>query len=220
MSNTITDYPVSCEDEDLVYTEFGVAFQKNRNNPISYDDSYFENYIKRSGTEVASDLNKARVGMAEKYCKELIVDIGIGSGEFIESCNKIKSLGFDINEVGVKWLKERNLFVDLYKEIPEKVEGFTLWDTLEHMPNPDEFISIVRKEQYVFISLPTFENLNDVKKSKHYKPNEHFYYFTIQGMLHYMSDHGFSCLEHNDNEVKAGREGVTSFAFVRNFPKK
>lgn len=147
--------------------------------------------------------------------QKLIVDIGIGSGEFIESCKKIKALGYDINEVGVEWLKKRNIFLDPYKDDLKEIDGFTLWDTLEHMSNPDEFIKVVNYGQHVFISLPTFENLNDVKKSKHYKPNEHFYYFTVKGMLYYMWNCGFSCLDYNNDEVKAGREGVTSFAFVK-----
>ncbi len=213
MDEVIKHYTVCDVDEDLVYTE-GVAYQKDMSKSVSYDKDYFENYVKRSNTEIARRLNAARTGLTEKYCTNCILDIGIGSGEFIES-SKIKAYGFDINPYGVNWLKERGLHVNPYEWLPDEVQGISLWDTLEHMKNPQELFTKLRPGVFVFISLPTFEDVFAVRSSKHFKPNEHYYYFSIPGMIKFMQDSGFAYLEHNDEETKAGREGITAFAFQK-----
>lgn len=215
MTNIILEYPKITEDDDLVYTDL-IAYQKNP-QPFDYDESYFENYVNRAGTEVANKLNKARVAMCYEHIPPwcAIVDVGIGSGEFIERCKDRQVYGYDINEVGINWLKERNLYIDIYDKIPNSVSAFTLWDTLEHIPNPNEFLNVMKPCDILLTSLPIFENLSEIKESKHYKPNEHLYYFTIDGLIAFMEDSGFSYIEHNNMETKAGREGITSFVFVK-----
>lgn len=212
MINKIDSYKILNKDNDLIYTEY-VAYQTDRTQSIDYGDDYFTNYVNISGTSIANKLNNSRVALTEKHCKKCILDIGIGSGEFILSSKKLKVYGFDINPYGVSWLKKRNLLVDPYRENDPEIEGFTLWDVLEHMPNPDDFTNKVLPKQFVFISIPTFVNFRNVKKSKHYKPNEHYYYFSIDGLIKYMDDCDFKYIEHNDMEIKAGREGITSFVF-------
>lgn len=212
MKNIIEDYPISKEDKDLNYTEF-VAYQKDKSISVPYDISYFQDYVNKSGTSIANKLNETRVKLTEKYCNNFIVDIGIGSGEFIESSVKLKVYGFDINPIGVNWLKKRNLFFNPYIENSSKIEGFSLWDVLEHIPNPDEFVSKIICNQLLFISIPVFDDFDLIKSSKHYKPNEHYYYFNTKGLIKYLNDWKFECLEVNDNETKAGREGITTFVF-------
>jgi hypothetical protein len=180
---------------------------------VDYDKDYFENYLHREGTEIAVRLNQARTSLTEKYC-DCVLDMGIGSGEFIKSSN-IKVLGFDINPAGIEWLQRRGLFIDPYIEVPEEVEGFSLWDTLEHIPNPQEFFRVVESGEYVFVSLPIFKDLENIRKSKHYKPYEHLYYYTQQGLIRFMKDSGFIFLEYNEDETAAGREGIGSFVFLK-----
>lgn len=213
MDDVIKGYSVVNTDEDLVYCE-GLAYQRDMSKSVPYDRDYFETYVRRENTAIARRINAARTSLTEKYCTDCILDVGIGSGEFIKS-SKLKVFGYDINPYGIDWLKSRSLFVDPYEHIPNEVQGLTLWDTMEHMKNPQELLCRIPAGKYVFISLPTFEAAARVKQSKHYKPNEHYYYFTVPGMIRYMQDSGFAYVEHNDEETKAGREGVTAFAFVR-----
>lgn len=213
MDTIIENYTIIKVDDDLVYCS-DLAYQKNMSNIIDYDKQYFENYINRENTEISIKLNLARTSLTEKYCKGNILDIGIGSGEFIKS-SKLKVYGYDINPYGIQWLKSRNLFIDPYQHIPDYIEGITLWDTMEHIVNPQTLLRQIREGVFVFISLPVFQDVFNVKKSKHFKPNEHLYYFTEDGMVNFMKNSGFEFLEKNDAETKAGRESVTAFVFKR-----
>lgn len=190
-----------------------LAYQTKPSN-YEYGEQYYNNYINREGTEIAVNLNKARVNLAKKYCKK-VLDIGIGSGEFIKNFGIDCAYGFDINPYGIKWLKENHIYMNPYEEdISVKVDGVTLWDTLEHMVSPSEFLDYIEKE-YVIVSLPIFDNILKVKNSKHFKPGEHLLYFTAQGLINLFEDNGFNVIEMNDAETLAGRENILSFVFRR-----
>jgi hypothetical protein len=181
---------------------------------FNYDDHYFDHYLGLEDTEIAVAINKARKELTEKYV-DSILDVGIGSGEFIKK-STIKCWGYDINPMGVKWLKKQKCFLDPYKKgIPDHIKGVTLWDALEHMPNPTEFLSLIKEGMFVFISMPIFDNLLKVRSSKHYKPHEHLTYWTTAGLVCYMMDLGFSLKEISDKETVAGREGILTFAFKK-----
>jgi SAM-dependent methyltransferase len=213
MDTIISQYAVESSDVDVVYCQ-DLAYQKNMNQSIEYDIAYFENYVKRADTEISCRINQARIDLVEKYCNNCILDIGIGSGEFIRR-STLTVYGYDINPYGVKWLKDRHLFMNPYIEIDINVQGITLWDTLEHIKNPQELLTKIPKGVFLFVSLPTFEDFTKLKQSKHYKPNEHYYYFSINGFKRFMTDSGFEVMEYNDCETQAGREGITSFVCRR-----
>lgn len=212
MDIVISKYPSVVFSEDLMMCE-GVIYQKDMTQSVRYDVDYFEKYIKYEDTNISLKLNECRTTLTESYCS-CILDIGIGSGEFIKK-SKIKVFGYDINPHGVQWLQERSLFVDPYKEMPENIQGISLWDTLEHIPEPHLLWQTLRSGQYVFVSIPIFQDLHAVKENKHFRPNEHYYYFSFSGFITYMKDSGFNFIESNNNETQAGREGIWTFAFVK-----
>lgn len=214
MDEVIKNYTFREFGDDLNYCyEHGLMYQRDMSKPCDYDEAYFDNYVHREDSEIARKLNAARCGLSEKYC-DCVVDVGVGSGEFIKKSN-IKVYGYDINPVGVQWLQERGLFVDIYQEVPVEVQGFTLWDTLEHIPNPQEFLRCVRPGDFLFVSLPIFDEIEQVRQSKHYKPNEHLYYYTHDGLVGFLKDSGFDFVESNEDEIAAGREGIGSFVFLK-----
>ena len=64
--------------------------------------------------------------------------------------------------------------------------------------------------------MPIFRDLPDLLASKHFKPNEHIYYFTRQGLIDFFEHFGFVCLLTDRFETTSfGREGIESFAFLR-----
>lgn len=203
-------------DKDLnICYKNGLAYQASMNQSISYDNDYFEHYVVLEDTEISKKINSARTNLTEKYVSCLI-DIGIGSGEFIKK-SKCKTYGYDINEKGIDWLKEKGKFIDIYNQaLPEDIQGWTFWDCLEHIPEHSKIFNILNKGQYLFLSLPYFENLDKIRESKHYKPNEHYYYFTQSGLINYMKDCGFDLLEYNFDETKAGRNNIIACCFIKN----
>jgi hypothetical protein len=191
----------------------GLACQADKTKLIDYGQEYIDDYNDKRGSEIAKALNEARVELVRKYWLiNSVLDYGIGSGEFIESRNKstlINTFGYDINPVGVDWLRER----ELYRWNVEDFEAVCMWDTLEHIPEPSKILSRISK--YLFMSCPIIDDITKVRESKHYKPGEHLYYFTEDGLKLYMDAAGFRCLEVNDDEVKAGRTDIKTFVFKR-----
>lgn len=194
-----------CKKEEIMY-------QTDMTKSVEYQEDYFEKYVKYENTEISKKLNEGRTKITSEYC-ESILDIGVGSGEFIKS-SKIKTFGFDINPKAIDWLKSNNIFMDPYQD-DLKVAGLTFWDSLEHIPNPSNLLCKISKNQYVFISIPIFKNFPQIKNSKHYRPNEHYYYFTSYGLINYMKDSDFDLIKLDDFETKAGREGILTFVFIK-----
>lgn len=210
----ISNYNRLILDDNLYLTDDeNIAYQRDMSTSVEYKDEYFQKYINYEGSEISKKLNKFRTEITSKYVSTLL-DIGIGSGEFIKS-SKITVFGYDINPVGIDWLNKRNIFLDPYTSNLEHIQGISFWDTLEHIPEPSKLLNKILPKQYVFISIPIFENLKEIKKSKHYRLNEHYFYFTTEGLKRFLGDHNLHCLEIRNDETLAGRENIISFVFQR-----
>lgn len=188
----------------------GIMYQTDMSRSVDYGEDYFNKYCNYEETQIAQRLNQGRTSITGRYCNS-ILDIGIGSGEFIKNC-KIRAYGYDINPLGIQWLKDKDLYINPYESMPN-VDGLCFWDSLEHIPDPNALLSKIKSGQYVFISIPIFDDLGKIKQSKHYRPDEHYYYFTKDGMIKYMTDSNFKILDVSDFEILAGREGIYTFVF-------
>lgn len=213
----VSTYPIVSSDEDLSYCK-EMAYQKDISELIDYEKNYFNHYVKLLGTEKAQRINDARILAVDRTTGDKfspVCDVGIGSGEFISSRNASRgpiTKGYDINPNGEEWLKRNRLWADKNFEC---YRAFTFWDTLEHVPEPDFYFKKIPKDSFVLVSIPIFDDLSKVKRSKHYKPGEHIYYFTEKGFIDWMAQYGFEILEKNAYEILAGREGIGSYAFQK-----
>ena len=138
MDQTLRQFPIERLDTELDWSPcFQVAFQHDMSVSVYYDINYFDKYKNYENTPIARRINAFRTRITEKYCRSLL-DVGIGSGEFITR-SRIGYLGYDINEAGVAWLKERGLYANPYESFPG-VEGVSMWDTLEHIRDPTDLL--------------------------------------------------------------------------------
>lgn len=196
------------EDGDLrLCVEEGVAYQWDQSTLVDYGREYFQKYVAYEGSEVSNRINAGRVNFVNKYTLGPVVDIGIGSGEFIK--HRHLTWGYDVNPVARRWLHENRLWADELHSFA----GYTFWDVLEHVPEPEDYFQHIEAGSYLFTSIPVFEDLWRIRESKHYRPSEHLYYFTDKGFRWWMGQHGFVHLETQDFETKAGRESILSYAF-------
>jgi hypothetical protein len=197
-------------DGDLMVTNRGVAYQKDRDQIVAYDAAYYDKCAGYDGQEIANKINAGRVAfVAKHYGIGKVVDVGIGSGEFIRS--RPDTYGHDVNPAGIEWLRRNDLWVP-------RISGFgaaTFWDVLEHVEEPETYLRQIGLHCYLFASVPIFYELSAIRTSKHYRPGEHLYYWTAEGFVDWMQMHGFLCLEQSDFEIQAGRESINSFAFRR-----
>jgi len=175
---------------------------------MPYDQAYFDKYVVMDDSKTGEALTSARVDLVKKYTDPMFVtDIGIGAGRFMREAN---CAGFDINPIAVKMLIEEQRFIDPYSN---NVLHATFWDSLEHIAYIDGLLDNVR--EYIFVSLPIFDDVKHVLQSKHYRPTEHCWYFTRKGFERFIAAHGFTVLEYNTMETDIGREGIGTFVCKR-----
>ena len=175
--------------------------------PMSYSGPYFAKYQQLDATPMGGALTQARLELVRRHFAGQVVDIGIGGGRFVSEAG---AMGFDVNAEAVAWLKAQGRYYDPYQHHAEAV---TCWDSLEHIPEPEKLLDHVR--EWLFVSMPIYEGQAHCLQSKHYKPGEHIWYWTLPGLIDWMERHGFALVEMNQAESELGREGITNFAFRR-----
>jgi len=184
--------------------ESGIGYYPVKDSP--YDEEYFAKYQRMAETEMGKALTKARVDLVNKYTLGEVTDIGIGSGAFVEA--RENTFGFDINPHGINWLAERGKY-----RLPNDSECLTFWDSLEHIHEPKEMLKGIKK--YAFISIPIFTDQEHVLRSKHFRKDEHCWYFTEEGLKLFMWYYGFHMLEKNTMETELGREDINTYVFKK-----
>ena len=183
-----------------------------------YDSAYFAKVAAYEDTDIGRAVNAGRVAMLARNlpAAATVLDIGAGTGAFLRSAKAagFRTSGWDVMEEAVAGL----LAAGMYADDPYGFEAVTLWDTIEHMDQPECRLRSVRKGAHLFASLPVFTDLRTIRESKHYRPGEHLYYWTTDGFVEWMRLYGFSVLEVSEHEIAAGRESIAAFAFVRDLP--
>jgi hypothetical protein len=173
-----------------------------------YDEAYFEEYKKRAATPMGEALTRERCQLVKIFWKYSVVDIGIGSGQFL--LYHSDAWGYDINPLAESWLKDKTRWCNPYENC---VKAITCWDSLEHIADPEALLANVR--QWVFVSLPIFRSAEHAYTSKHFKPGEHLWYWTPNGFVKWMRQCGFDCRYRGDIEKRLGREDIETFVFKR-----
>jgi hypothetical protein len=194
--------------EGLVWLEsLGMGWYPVRASAQAAD--YFEHYRRLAATPMGEALTARRVQFVrEHFSGELpLVDVGIGCGSFVAAFD---AFGFDVTEEAISWLRDRRIWWDPYLT---PVDAASFWDSLEHIPEPRKIVD--RVQRWVFVSMPIYKGLGHLLRSKHFKPAEHVWYWTRQGLVEWMRDAGFVLREHSLFESELGREDIESFAFER-----
>lgn len=190
--------------------ERGMGYYPVRPDGV-YDEQYFAKYMLYAETPRGRHLNEIRTSLVARHAgrEAALIDVGIGCGAFIEERGP-GAWGFDVNPAGVAWLEDRGLFRDPRQD-PAPI--LTFWDSLEHIPEPGPFLA--GAQEWAFVSLPIFRDADHVLRSRHFRRDEHCWYWTRGGFIAWMGEHGFSCVEHGTPESLAGREDIHTFVFRR-----
>jgi hypothetical protein len=176
-----------------------------------YNDEYWRRYQGYKTSEIGAKLNSKRLLLVRSHCPpgSSIVDVGIGNGHFVEAYGPA-AYGYDVNPVAIEWLCKRKAWWDPHHA---DMPSASFWDSIEHVARPSELIGKVKR--LAFISIPIFTDLDHVLRSKHFRKDEHFWYFTEHGLERWMSRRGFSLEEKNRMEEECGREDIGTFVFKR-----
>lgn len=206
------------------WPEIGIGWYPVEAGIEPYDQEYFDRFGRDAQTPLGRALMTARVDFVDRHYTGTLVDVGIGSGAFIEQRESSKdwdysnchlnpvTYGYDVNPAGIKWLEDNERFWDPYdRALP--FDAMSLWDVLEHIPDYPSLLASVRK--WLFVSLPIFRDAEHVLRSKHYRPTEHVWYYTHDGLVFAMKQCGFALASESTVETDLGREDIGTFAFRR-----
>lgn len=195
--------------------EFGMG--RLRVHEAPYDAAYFEKYQGYAATPMGRGITEGRAHLLRRFVApfELTVDVGIGCGDFVDELLGLgyQVGGYDVNPAGEAWLRARALWADPYEGTPD---ALTLWDVLEHIPDPAKLLHRLRIGGHVFVSVPVVPADGPPPLDwKHLRRDEHCWYWTREGFVRWMGAHGFQLLADEDFESRLGREDIGTFAFRR-----
>jgi len=215
----MTTDPLSKKPDDWSWKD-GIGSLPFGNRRVAYDEAYFRKYVCYADTQLGHDLTEARVAMLDLavdfdsclHSQDVYLDVGIGSGDYVLALRRrgLTCYGEDINPVALAWLTQQGFRLP---EITPPIAALSMWDVLEHIEDPRQDIFDRYKPEQVLISMPIYRNEEHVFQSKHYRPGEHCWYFTADGLKRFMDQHGYACTCESDEETKLGREDIGSFIF-------
>jgi hypothetical protein len=121
-----------------------------------------------------------------------ILDIGYGSGAFLEACKSYfpKCAGFDVVDAPLPEGVYREQYTTEYYDV------ITAFDSIEHMRDPSVFVANLNC-RYLVVSVPHCKHPHDdswFTNWKHRKPNEHLHHFTHSALTNFFEAHGFEVL--------------------------
>jgi hypothetical protein len=194
------------------WPQLGIGYYPVTTGFEPYDQEYFDRFERDANTSLGRALMQARFNFVEQHYRGHLIDIGIGCGAFIELRRRRgrATYGYDVNPAGIQWLEDRNLFIDPYLV---QFNAVTLWDVLEHISDFQSLLNNVG--DWIFMSLPIFYSAEHALGSKHFRTDEHFWYFSRDGLVHAMHICGFQLITESNVETELGREDIGTFAFRR-----
>lgn len=206
-------------DADLVLCPArGVAYQSDMAaGRVEYGARYLAK-IAAYDKATAAAVNAGRCALVQRHLPPdgVLLDVGAGDGAFVRAARSwgIGAFGFDVIPDAVRALRADGL----YDDDPGIWDAVTMWDTIEHLEDPALTLRRVARRALLFASVPIFDDLSDIRASKHYRPGEHLYYWTVAGFVAWMALYGFRLLERSTHETDAGRDAIGAFAFCRDLP--
>lgn len=191
-----------------------------------YGEAYFRKYVEMDTAPMAEALNLFRVNMALLVLQGIpgkparVLDVGIGGGGFLKMLqqnedrapHRLDIQGVDINPFAIQWLERRGMLgsLDFHYDL------VTFWDSLEHFRDPAVPLQAVGRA--AIVSLPIFRDADHVLESKHYRKDEHFWYFTRTGFIRWAKRQGFAVTDVRIHESLLGREDIETFVLQREYP--
>jgi len=193
----------------------GVGFLEVQNAGV-YDGEYFQRYRAMSQTPMAIALNRFRAALVVRHGgwsdPISLLDVGIGDGAFLRSLEGqewIRRFGADVNPAGISYLEEHGQLGSL----EETYDVVTFWDSLEHIRDPRWALRAAAR--VAIVSIPIFNDVAHVLASRHYRPDEHYWYFTRAGFCAFADREGFDVVDVLATETALGRDGIETFVLNR-----
>ncbi len=189
-------------------------------NAIIYNSNSYYKLIKRMQYELTIRYKKQLKEIC-RFSKEKgrIIDIGCSLGLFLNIAGSFgfEPYGIDINKINLNKAKRMfdiNVLPDNFLE-NEKFNNFfdvaTMWDVLEHLPDPIEFLSRlslkIKRGGLLVVQCPNMESYEFLKFGDSWNwlsPGDHLQFFTPKTLIRVLSKSGFHPIK-----VKTWIDGLT-----------
>lgn len=187
--------------DNYVKTNDGVIKQINF-TPYNYDETYtIDRYVNKPTSDIMSYLRLGYVIGSIGYVPNSILDVGYGSGDFLQTCiGFIKNIYGNDTPPAYPLPKGAQFIEDITKQ---EVDVVTFFDSLEHFSDI-EFVKDL-KCKYIIISLPWCYNGNDEEwflNWKHRREDEHLYHFNEKSLVTFMKRQGYDLINYSNIEDK------------------
>lgn len=201
--------------ENLIWLpDHGMGYFPVKERDWPYNQDYFNKYTDYANTVLGQRITQCRIDFVNRYYDGPILDIGIGCGDFVNKYGNGRfgmARGYDVNPAAVDWLKEQGKYQNPLRAPMSR--ALTFWDSLEHIEAPG--VMVLRSIEWVFICTPIYRDLEHVMTSKHFRSDEHYWYWTHKGLVTWMDAYGFDWQGFHMAESFLGREDIETFSFKR-----
>jgi len=158
--------------------------------------AYYDKYANLGKEDVFNPITSTRCQDLLRWFSRLsigreVLDVGCGLGQFVQVANRIgwKAEGLELSKEAVDFARRQGVAVReldfLSEEIkPNSYDLVTLFEVVEHVPNPSEFLhragEVVRPGGLVYLTTPNFASIDRFLLGKHWEiiHREHLTYFT------------------------------------------
>lgn len=190
------------------------TFLDDSTQVIEYGEEYFNKFKQLAFTDMGYKITRFRRTYVECLANNgEILDYGTGYGDLVVKDKKNRWFGFDVNPKSKERLASQ--FDDNWLVYP----NICMFDVLEHLQQPQKFLAELQSGVRLFISIPLWngdwQNVEEIKTWKHFRPNEHFLYASPEGFKIFLENSGFKLIDMNQIETSLGREDVYTFAFEK-----
>jgi SAM-dependent methyltransferase len=173
-------------------------------SPVFFADGNTDYYLSR-----ASQLNaQTKLRLLEKWVPagSRVLDVGAGFGHFLQACGgRYNCVGAEVSPVAVAWsersLGVRSICASVYDLAPEHAGPFdaiTLWDVIEHLPDPHRALAALADRMITggTLLLTTPDAGSSVARvlGRHWyylDPVQHLVVFNRHNLTDLLRQHGF-----------------------------
>ncbi len=216
----------------------GLIYYKSKSKPSNLDNLYQENYFTgeeylnyKSDKYIIQKNFHYRIKDILKYIRKgNLFEIGCAYGYFLDLARKYFSVqGVDVTIVPTFFAKNNlglNVKTGNYLEliIKSRKDIFCMWDTIEHLDKPDEFINKIsndiNKGGYLFLTTGDIGSILAKIRGDKWRmihPPTHLYYFSKKTITKLLENNGFEVVSISHPGIyRSLKQIIYSLFFLKN----